>query len=91
MTQQNKTVGRKPHHRHLDPVTVKAIEQLRKLAQSANDRTRGSWVIARFHWLKELAQPIFSLEGANPPAQQPVDLSPTGPFRQEEIVFVALE
>lgn len=40
MTQANETVGRKQPHGHLDPVTVKAIEQLRKLAQSATDRPR---------------------------------------------------
>ena len=40
MTRKKDTVGRKQRPRHLDPVTVKAIEQLRKLAQSATDRPR---------------------------------------------------
>ena len=40
MTQANETVGRKQRHGHLDPVTVTAIEQLRKLAQSATDGPR---------------------------------------------------
>ena len=55
MTQQNETVGRKQRHRHLDPVTITAIEQLRKLAQSATDRPR---VIAQAVELRNKGVPL---------------------------------
>ena len=62
MTQANKTVGRKQRHGHLDPITVTAIEQLRKLAQSAIDRPR---VIAQAVELRNKGVPLREIGRAH--------------------------